>query len=170
MIYFTAEEVFNSIIYAALYGGGFAVFYVLVTFLSEEFIMIKYILKSSGKYDNFFRIPESLKCGNTKAEISDPLAAILKFSFILLYGVGFILLSYFSLDGTFRIYLLAITLISYWLVCFTLRVTLIKILSKIAFLLNITAVYIFRLLLYPFIKIHSLYVKNARNICQKVPK
>ena len=164
MIYFTAEEIFGSIIYAALYGGGFAAFYVLATFLSEELIMIKYVLKSSAKYDKFFEIPESLKCGDTKAEVSDTLAAILKFSFILLYGVGFILLSYFALDGTFRIYLLAITLMSYWMVFLTLRATLVKILSKIVFLLNITTIYIFRLLLYPFIKIHSLYIKNARNI------
>ena len=57
MIYFTAEEIFGSIIYAVLYGGGFAAFYVLATFLSEELIMIKYILKSSGKYDKFFEIP-----------------------------------------------------------------------------------------------------------------
>jgi hypothetical protein len=96
----------------------------------------------------FSILPDTICCIFRKhslyynAKPSVPLGKFTVFSLIIAYTIGFILLSYFSLDGYFRIYMLFVSLAGYFLV------------SKAAFrITHFIFCITLKVLLFPFAKI-----------------
>ena len=102
MIGFSGREILLSILYAAIYGAIFCVVIELVkTFIRVCKAMPK-ILCSDFKNIKYYMLKE--------AE-GDVFAFLCVFSFFL----GYLLLSYFSLDGQLRLYMLIISSAVYFL-------------------------------------------------------
>lgn len=168
MIYFTAEEIYASILYAAAYGALFAAFYQLIKFIVADFYVIKFALKSTFKYKRIFEAP-NLPASDSELIHNTLIHRITLFLAITLYGVGFIFLSYMTLDGYYRLYMLGISLLAIGLTNYILRKTALVILERIFKLMIYLVVYIFRIFFHPIIKIHTLYIEKNRNKCENLP-
>ncbi len=107
MTFFTTLETVSSVFSAAIFGAIFAFFDTILKILSVELNHIKKIKEHLFSNKRLFEIPKrsnALKDGKIeKSKIFGEVATFLK---ILLFTLGFILLSYYALDGAVRIYLL----------------------------------------------------------------
>ena len=111
MIGFTGEEILYSVLYALVYGAGFALIY---RFVSLLFRMLKSIpsicsdalfSKDNFKFNNTFDYVKKQNVG-----------AIYRFLSVIAFALGFILLSYLALDGEIRLYMLILSTASVYLV------------------------------------------------------
>lgn len=155
MMHFTVSEIFSSVLFAFIFGAGCAFLYMLALSIFDQLAYIllfpKYIFCYSEK---ILSIPPKTNSG--RKEKGSP---VLTFFSIIIFTLGFILLSYFALDGSIRLYMLVISLSSLFLVKKVL-------LSKIFSLLNISVYYLFsyiiialRVVTYPFLR-SFFYIKK----------
>lgn len=110
MIYFEDFEVFSSVIHALIYGLLFALFYFSALATKKVIYITIPALKSIVIYKKPIYKTEIIKksTDNDKDE-----GALFVFIFTLAFFLGFTLLSYYSLDGQFRIYMLLFSLASF---------------------------------------------------------
>lgn len=170
MIYFAAEEIYTSVLYAIIYGFVFAIISRLSRLLIEEIRLARHLVTAVIRYEKIFDPPIALKYSAEKCKLDGMSGRIFKFCEILTFGIGYILLSYLALDGLHRVYILIISLIAYFLAERLISVTLLKALILIIELIMTLIVYIFRILLKPIIKIHSYFAEKTINIRKKLPK
>ena len=108
MIYFEAEEIFLSVLHSFAYGFAFSLFTLLPRLLiySSRFV---------------FTLPKSLVCYQRITDAVKPreisgeyrlAKAVTVFLGVVTFFVGYILLSYYSLDGAIRAYTLLICVFS----------------------------------------------------------
>ena len=102
MIYFTAYEIIRSVLSALLYGLLFAFF---VCFVELCLGVSRNGVKSLF---NSLVLGKIIKRNNLLGE-EKKTGAFLTFLFIILFSLGFILLSYLVLDGAIRFYTLIIS-------------------------------------------------------------
>ncbi len=100
MIGFTMKEILASVIYALSYGCLFALSEVTVGGVARLVSVIKAFLRN--------RLHKSKKTIEKKVSVKKTTGIVLPVK-IFLFGIGFILLSYFALDGEVRLYMLAIS-------------------------------------------------------------
>ena len=100
MIGFTMKEILASVIYALSYGCLFALSEVTVGGVARLVGVIKAFLRN--------RLHKSKKTIEKKVSVKKTTGMLLPVK-IFLFGIGFILLSYFALDGEVRLYMLAIS-------------------------------------------------------------
>ena len=111
MTFYTLYEILASTLHAAIYGASFALLIVFANVILKEFARLiavpREIFCYSGK---IFERPNptfKLKRGGKARRISK---GIFVFLSVFLFTLGFILLSYYSLDGSIRLYMLAISI------------------------------------------------------------
>ena len=107
---FSAEEIFSSVIFALAYGTIFAVILSLTVVLKESLAVSFAMLKSSLRFYKIFPLP-SLK----NLKISNKSGALISVVSIFLFAIGFCLLSYLTLDGQLRLYMLTLSFASFYL-------------------------------------------------------
>ena len=151
MIYFTAEEIYLSFFYSAIYGVGFALllvcfdmFFTISESLSEYYksvLSYECITKINRPYlrKSVFR-----KAGRVRISLS-----------ILLFFVGYLLLSYFALDGISRFYTFVVALIS----TFALKVTLGKLIAilmlNLIHIIFYPLILLLRIIMHPILKMRN---------------
>lgn len=154
MISFSLGEILGSVIYALAYGVVFSVAFSLCRLIRGILFALPEITIESIKYKKIFPLP------NFKQYI-DPkiIGPLFGFVWIIIFTLGFILISYFSLDGVIRIYMLLIAFASFYLSNFLFCDILNKILLFILNLILQLFCLILRVIILPFKKL--LHIKTC---------
>lgn len=107
MIPFTILETIASICSASIFGAIFAILDAILKILTIEFNHIKSIREHVLKAEKIFSIPKKAVTLNKGVENSHRyISEIITFFKVIIFTIGFILLSYYALDGAVRLYLL----------------------------------------------------------------
>lgn len=115
MISFTNPEIFLSIIYAVLYGGFFAFGYSVLLTVNSLIKSSSDIMLGILRFDKIFPLPRYKSLLNSQKH-----GPIIAFLSIVFFSVGFVLLSYLSLDGIIRLYMLVLSFASFYLLKITI--------------------------------------------------
>ena len=117
MKYFTAEEIFRSIVSALIYGTFFEILCIIIysfcTLISELISLPRKVFFYGGK---LMSSPYATVADNNSPTRVRGAGAFVLIVKVLLFSLGFLLLSYYSLDGVIRAYLLLLSLSSLYLV------------------------------------------------------
>lgn len=116
MMSFSTGEILASVIYAIAYGTLFAIAFTLIVTIKEFAVLFYDMLKSCINYEKIFPLPKF-----TIKKITPKISGVTSVLSIFFFAIGFSLLSYLSLDGEIRLYMLIFAFASLYL-------------SKIAFL------------------------------------
>ena len=161
MIWFSGEQILFSILYSLIYGGIFALF---VCFLSVLSTMIK-----NGAYmlACFFIPGRKLTASDLRVFEKEEKSGFIIYLYIILFTLGFILLSYIALDGCIRAYTLLFSLISFYLI---------RLILKNSFSIFVLAIYnhllsvaykLFCCITYPFVVIVAYIYKRLVKVFLK---
>ncbi len=116
MSVFSAYSVFSSIVFSLLYGAFCATLSLACALIWHLIRSFRRIASTWAFYNNgIFSRPREIFIEERKIKKVRVLAEVGAFFKVLLFTIGFILLSYISLDGEIRIYTLAVSLSSYLL-------------------------------------------------------
>lgn len=107
MIIFDFETIATSSFSALLYGFVFAILYSLSVLFTNLFLMCFDAILTPQKA----RDPKSVECHLQKAKDSP---IFLRVIFIFLFGIGFTILSYATLSGIIRLYMVVISLCAFF--------------------------------------------------------
>lgn len=112
MTFYSLYEILASTLHAAIYGLAFALFTVLANATSKELARLialpREIFCYNGKILEMPNLSFVFKSNGKTQRISK---GIFVFLSVFLFTLGFVLLSYYSLDGSIRLYMLAISII-----------------------------------------------------------
>ena len=159
MISFTAAEIFRSCAIAGGYGIFFAaIWYLFIALIRELGYIIavpKYAIAYTGK---LFKLPvhneEGQNGGRLRGEIRVATG-------IILFTLGYILCSYYSLDGSLRLYTAALSVGTFFISRPYLKSGIELLVKKAIFSLFFIPLLFLRILLYPIYRIWIKYRKNA---------
>ena len=104
MIYFSPAEILCSLLHAVVFGMGFSFFYQLFVAILRTAKSIPGLMNEILFAERIFPFP-SVK-GKFKEGEEGGMTAFLS---VIFFFLGFLLLSYFSLDGRVRIYMLVVS-------------------------------------------------------------
>ena len=171
MIYFSFQEILFSVVASLIYGLGFGSCYHLLSVFGR---MLKALL-SLPREALFYR--GSIFCverrkGEARGFLSDLSGNIKVFFFTVLFVVGYILLSYLTLDGELRLYTLALSALGF-LSSVLLKIPLLKLVDALFFVWKLFVI-LLRFLCYPLrfaarFLIDLLY-RQARKIEPYIPR
>lgn len=154
MIYFSASEILISVIASAIYGVLFSLFslafVVFVNFFKELFKSIK----KSFDYSIKLTVAHPQK---TNTEITGAHV----FIGIIIFTVGYILLCYYSLDASFRGYVLLISAVTYFVFYSFLNKIFTPIFAFILLRLIFCLSVVIRIFTLPFFRIY-VYIKRKK--------
>ncbi len=152
MIWFSGIEIFLSLSSSVIYGAVFALF---VCF----FFLLSTLIKNGKKAFVSALDPKSRRIRSKQLEVylKKELSATGKFFLILLYTLGYVLLSYYSLDGCVRIYTLLFSLLSLFVFKLLLSDSVLRLILLLFNRLIVILALILSIFAYPFKK---LYIKK----------
>ena len=104
MIYFSPVEILCSLLHAVVFGMGFSFIYQLFVVILRTVKSIPGLMNEILFAERIFPFP-SVK-GKIKEGEEGGMTAFLS---VIFFFLGFLLLSYFSLDGRLRIYMLVVS-------------------------------------------------------------
>ena len=108
MIVFDFSKVITSSFSALLYGAIFAFLYVFALLISSIIRLLFALILSPGIYE------DTTKKDELFSKIKSP-TLFIKMSAIFIFGIGFTLLSYLTLDGMIRFYMIALSVSAFLL-------------------------------------------------------
>ena len=154
MIAFSTDEIVRSVYYSILYGMLYCGFISIFQVASGLLLSLKELLNHVLNYEKIFILPKRIL--STKFGKIGPFTVFLYFIF---YSIGFVLLSYLTLDGIVRIYMIIISSAT----IFLLKPTFYAFSSKIVLeafelFLKISCVFI-RIIILPV----KLVIKQVKN-------
>lgn len=168
-MYFSSQEIFESVISALVLGSIFAVICIFVGTVYDFLFSLFSSRRGIFRYAKIFEKPTIISVG--EKEKVGALGQLITFFKVVTFGLLYILLSYYSLDGEMRIYLLLLFAASY----FFLYITLHKLLRpRFLWLLqsvSIMLIYVIRVFLVPLRliwKILSQFVKKTVKMASKL--
>ena len=109
MMTFSTEEVFSSVIFALAYGAIFAIILSFIVVVKESLTVMLDMLKTTCGYEKIFPLPRF-----KGVKISYKSSAFISVIAVFLFAIGFSLLSYMSLDGQLRLYVLILSFASFY--------------------------------------------------------
>ena len=155
MIGFTSREILLSVLFSAIYGVVFSVIYQLL-------ITLFHVLKSTPDLIiNILKSSKILPAPDVKCLVKDQkVGGGFAFFSVILYFLGFLLLSYLSLDGQLRLYMLVISSASLYIsnltFCVFLKELALFLLNLIVLLLST----VLRLVILPAKRLISFIYNN----------
>ena len=159
MTYFTAEELILSFLYALVYGISYAAFVETIGALGKLFRNVPTFVQSVIIYDKL--CPPSY----INLTPNDRHAGLRTFATTTAFSIGFILLSYFALDGEVRLYTLIASITSF----FIFKMLTKKYISGAAYaILSVVfrfSLILLRVILYPIRYIY-LHKKTKNVVCK----
>ena len=157
MIAFTTREILLSLVYSAVYGVGYFIFFCLVNIFLSELGRIKIYANGIISYDKILQ-NTAKKQGRTVFERS----SALEFLLTLFFFVGFVFLSYFALDGCFRMYMLLLSGGAF-LACYGMLFSrLFARLSEVVEIIFFMVMLALRLLIFPFRCLALIILKHKK--------
>lgn len=145
MINFTREEILLSMLYAAIFGAGFAAFISCFNVISSAMTTLPAIIREIFFFDKIFSPPRF-----SPDELKAKKGIIFTIFSILLFSFGFSVLSYISLDGQIRIYMVVLSFASFYLSKITFCDIFIRLfLVAFKWILSLLCI-LLRVLIYPF--------------------
>ena len=154
MIYFTAEDVFCSILCAFIYGVGYALLLTFFEVIICEKCGLNQYINYILKYEKIRKIEHP---DTTHSNYILQNRILLSFS-IFLFFVGYLLLSYFTLDGALRIYVLITAISVTYFIRQTLGKHIIVITSKLIHAILYPLILSLRIVMILLHRIRALYV------------
>ncbi len=158
MIAFTQNEILRSMFNATILGICMCFFSTLINILGQLFPTIGTMLIGSFKYEKIFSIE---KYDKTNKCTHSPLYIFLC---TIAFAISFMLLSYYSLDGQIRLYMLLQLFASFYISKITFFVFLEQIVSKLFMLLASIITIILRVIFLPFITISRKILRKKQNL------
>lgn len=157
MIAFTTREVLCSLIYSLIFGVGF---FALTTAFSA---LLRYAFRFGKLWDDLTTYGKIFeKPMKIRGRIPESLESIESFLLTLCFFLGFILLSFYALDGSVRLYTFLTALAAF---CLLHRVLFSRVSAAIFCMLDViyfVFVFLIRALTFPFLR---LFVKiKSKNI------
>ncbi len=162
MIWFSGREIFLSLFYSAVYGVSFA-FLVCILLLSSTLLNnIRKITISLIKPRQGMVLKFDL---NSKVDSNFSAAAL--FVLIIIFALGYIFLSYYTLDGGLRVYTLLISISSFFIFKILFSKSIFKIILFLTNRIFIFCAEFLNIIIYPlriiFIGIAKLFRKKRIN-------
>ena len=158
MIYFDFREIVSSVLHSLIYGAFFSVFsltfLVLKGFLGSAFRALCQIFVYNG---SLFKT-EWRGGKGWGAKFS----SVSAFLFTVMFSLGFIFLSYYSIDGQIRVYMLLIAVSVFLLVRFLFENRLRAIICRLFELVLSIFIIISRIILLPFRNFVFLFYKKRK--------
>ncbi len=148
MIYFTAEEIFWSFFHSIIYGIIFALGIVLIDCIIRLIRGLPQYFLSVKTYKRLLSLPER----QNAHDIASDIGAVRMLLYVISFFIGYIILSYFSLDGVFRGYILALSLAALCLTRITLGRIILLIFEHLLYILLCPIIILMRILLAAFRK------------------
>ena len=156
MMSFSLDEILVSIVSAFVYGLIFAFCISLALIIKSLIKGLPCIIREMLFYEKLLPLPQPMR--PTGDEKNGP---FLLCGSIFLFALGFSLLSYFSLDGEIRLYMLIISFASFYLSNFVFFKTFNKIaLLFIRVILNVLA-FAIRVIILPIKAIFGFFKKKS---------
>ncbi len=115
MISFSIHEILLSLGYAAGYGVAYSAIFSLCLLLRAIIFSSAEIVAEIFKFEKLFPLPSFKK----HIKLSDR-GAVFSFFSVIIFALGYVLISYFALDGVVRIYMLVLAFASFYLSKFAL--------------------------------------------------
>lgn len=148
MINFSLEEITRSILYASSFGILFSFIYTGVRLFKSILLTIPEFIRELFVFDRLFYTPDF-----KKSMILMKNGRLMTFISILLFSLGLVTVSYLSLDGEIRIYMIVFSFASFYLA----NIVFFRILLKaIIFILDLFLRVIciaLRMMIFPFRKL-----------------
>lgn len=161
MIPFTTLEILLSVVSASVFGAIFAFLDIILEILSLEGEHIKRIREHIFGPQKIISIPKRVGTENEKTkEKYKYIGELITFFKVIIFTVGFILLSYYALDGVVRVYLLVFGVVFF----LALRCLFEKSILKIADSLFLLLYGAFIILLRIFCRPTEYFVNKIRGI------
>ena len=157
MIAFTTSEILLSLAYSAIYGAGFFVFFCLLNVFLSEARRIKIYAKGVISYDKILQ-----NTAKKQGRSGYSRGSALEFWLVIFFFVGFIFLSYFALDGCFRMYMLWVSGGAF-LACYGMLFSrLFALLSEVVEIVFFMLMLALRLLIFPFRCLALIILKHKK--------
>ena len=159
MITFSAREILISCAVAGAYGTFFAV---LLYFIFAVMRETKYILRVPKLAVVYYGSPFDLPSRDKSIKNVEALGSNIRVAVcITAFTVGYILCSYYSLDGSLRLYTAVLSVATFFLSRKYLKNAIDFLVEKVVFSLIYIPLLILRILLYPIHRIWLKYRENA---------
>ncbi len=167
MTYFTALETLLSMFSAAVFGLIFSVLDIILKILTVEMRHVMNIKEHLFSKSNIFKIPkkkEETVFKGSGGRLFGEVGAFLK---CVIFVIGFILLSYYALDGAIRLYLLVSAVFFFYVLRGVCNKTLFRIMDSIFVFLYGLIIVLMRIAMLPFM--YTIKALNKR-ISKKADK
>lgn len=110
MMSFTMAEILLSILYALIFGVGFSLFAVLMLIVREIVLVFGRMMEMAVDFEKLLPLP-TVK----NMKINQAPGRLITVLWVIFFSLGFCLLSYLSLDGEIRLYMLILAFASFYL-------------------------------------------------------
>lgn len=165
MISFTSGEILLSLLYSLVYGVLFFIFYTLICLLKNEVGLLKSLPESIIRYDKILEKPIKMRGRIAKEQSPDVVAVS-----IIAFALGLVLLSYYALDGCVRIYLIIVSLTSFFAIkSLAFDKIFILLTSIFGFLIYLFTIAL-RIIIFPFLRLFSFFRKKSSVFCAFLKK
>ena len=159
MMGFTGEELLLSVLHALIYGAIFSVVCQMMSIVCDMILALPTVCKDMLIYKNIFSVTDFNRYTSV-----DKRGWFFSFFSLIAYFLGFLLLSYYSLDGSLRVYMLLIASASFYVFdlsfCVILRKTVLFLIGKILMIVTVAI----RILLLPIMFFVRKFYKKDLNI------
>lgn len=170
MTHFTLSEIFSSILSALIFGALLAIALIAASVIYRQLFKLKLLPKAIFLYDGSLMSAKSAITYTEKAKVKKYTKALHEFyAFfrVVLFSSLFLLLSYYALDGAFRIYMLIVSLGALFSVKYLLTHTFVPIAEKVFETVFYGIIILFRILTFPmkrilFLKWNKIYEKKHK--------
>lgn len=122
MMTFSSAEILESMICALIYGASFAALLSLAMLIKGLVVKSGEIFKEIIGFEKIFPLPRF-----KEIVFAQGCGAVLSFFAVVSFAVGFSMLSYYSLDGELRLYMLILSFASFYLSKFVFSEVFVKI-------------------------------------------
>ena len=161
-MHFSIGEIFISIICSLIYGALFFVFYTATVIIKVQLEDAKAIIKIAFVYDKIFKKP-TINIGRSEKSCGN----LLSFLLVSLFSVGFILLSYYALDGCVRIYVLLLSLFSFFALKWLLFEKTVSLFEHITYWILCVFVILLRMFTFPILRFLRYLKKKKAVLAEK---
>ncbi len=154
MIGFGREEIIMSVLYALVFGAGLCMVRTMINTVFEIFPLLRQMIICAVKFDKILDFPKiNLHHTSKNRPVWD-------FFAVILFSLSFMLLSYYSLDGQIRLYMIFCVFAAFYLSKIAFFGFLESLFSKILCLIFSLLSVLLRILILPFTSIFLKFFKQ----------
>ena len=162
MIAFTVREVLFSLIYSLIFGSAFFVVSSLLGVLLRYACRFGELWHNVTSYGKIFEKPTKIR-----GRIAKWLESVESFVLTIIFFVGFILLSYYALDGSLRLYVFLTSLAAFYSLHCILYSRFQAIIFSVLDAVYFAFVFIIRVATFPFLRLFKKIRSHSITFARK---